>query len=39
MVTLFGMNLFKLSFSDKEYKDSAQFKSIVSNANNSKSSL
>ena len=39
MVTLFGNKWFKLSFSDNEYKDSAQFKSIVSNANNSKSSL
>ena len=39
MVTLLGMTSFKLSLSDKEYKDSAPFKSIVSNANKSKSSL
>ena len=38
-MTLLGITLFKLSLSDKEYKDSAPFKSIVSNANKSKSSL
>ena len=33
------MTFFKLSLVDKEYSDSAPFRSIVSNANNSKSSL
>ena len=39
IVTLFGITSFKLSLPDKEYRDSAPFKSIVSNANKSKSSL
>jgi len=39
IVTLLGSKIFKLSLSEKEYKDSAPFKSIVSNANKSKSSL
>ena len=33
------MTSFKLSLLDKEYRDSAPFNSIVSNANKSKSSL
>ena len=33
------MTSFRLSLLDKEYRDSAPFKSIVSNANKSKSSL
>ena len=33
------MTSFKLSLTDKEYRDSAPFKSIVSRANKSKSSL
>ena len=39
IVTLLGMTFIKSSFPDKEYSDSAPFRSIVSNANNSKSSL
>ncbi len=39
MEILLGKTLFKLSFPDNENRDSAPFKSIVSNANKSKSNL
>ena len=39
MKILLGKTLFKLSFPDNENRDSAPFKSIVSNANKSKSNL
>ena len=39
IITLLGKISFKLSLSDKEYKDWEPFKSMVSNANKSKSSL
>ena len=39
IVTLLGSTSFKLSLLDKKNRDSAPFKSIVSKANKSKSSL
>ena len=38
-MTLLGKTSFKLSLTDKECRDSEQFKSIVSRANKSKSSF